>query len=71
MPQRRCAITLGIRKLRVIAIIGGVFLTANIMIVAFWLQDHDQQTPGGGGRNPENFKTAIDFHCGGLDLYPR
>jgi transposase len=23
-----------------------------------------------GYRNPENFKTAIYFHCGGLDLYP-
>jgi transposase len=23
-----------------------------------------------GFRNPENFKTAIYFHCGGLDLYP-
>jgi TRAP-type C4-dicarboxylate transport system permease large subunit len=32
--------TLGIRKLLVIAIIGGVFLTANIMIVAAWLQEH-------------------------------
>ncbi|MEE9533092.1 MAG: ISL3 family transposase [Acidimicrobiia bacterium] len=25
----------------------------------------------GGFRNPENFKTAIYFYCGGLDLYPR
>jgi transposase len=25
----------------------------------------------GGFRNIENFKTAIFFHCGGLDLYPR
>lgn len=24
----------------------------------------------GGFRNPENFKTAIYFHCGGLALYP-
>lgn len=24
----------------------------------------------GGYRNVENFKTAIYFHCGGLDLYP-
>ncbi len=23
-----------------------------------------------GYRNPANFKTAIYFHCGGLDLYP-
>ena len=23
-----------------------------------------------GFRNPRNFKTAIYFHCGGLDLYP-
>jgi transposase len=23
-----------------------------------------------GYRNRENFKTAIYFHCGGLDLYP-
>ncbi len=23
-----------------------------------------------GFRNRENFKTAIYFHCGGLDLYP-
>jgi len=23
-----------------------------------------------GFRNPEHFKTAIYFHCGGLDLYP-
>jgi transposase len=23
-----------------------------------------------GFRNPDNFKTAIYFHCGGLDLYP-
>jgi transposase len=23
-----------------------------------------------GFRNIENFKTAIYFHCGGLDLYP-
>ena len=23
-----------------------------------------------GYRNPQNFKTAIYFHCGGLDLYP-
>jgi transposase len=25
----------------------------------------------GGFRNAENFTTAIYFHCGGLDLYPR
>jgi transposase len=25
----------------------------------------------GGYRNPDSFKTAIYFHCGGLDLYPR
>ena len=25
----------------------------------------------GGFRNPTNFTTAIYFHCGGLDLYPR
>ena len=25
----------------------------------------------GGFRNRGNFKTAIFFHCGGLDLYPR
>ena len=25
----------------------------------------------GGYRNRENFKTAIYFYCGGLDLYPR
>ena len=25
----------------------------------------------GGFRNPSHFTTAIDFHCGGLDLYPR
>jgi len=25
----------------------------------------------GGYRNPENFKIAIFFHCGGLDLYPQ
>lgn len=25
----------------------------------------------GGYRNKENFKTAIYFFCGGLDLYPR
>jgi transposase len=24
----------------------------------------------GGFRNPENFKTAIYFHCGALSLYP-
>ena len=24
-----------------------------------------------GYRNRERFKAAIDFHCGGLDLYPR
>jgi transposase len=24
-----------------------------------------------GFRNPQNFQTAIYFHCGGLDLYPR
>jgi transposase len=23
-----------------------------------------------GFRNADNFKTAIYFHCGGLDLYP-
>ncbi len=23
-----------------------------------------------GFRNAEHFKTAINFHCGGLDLYP-
>lgn len=32
--------TLGIRKLLVIAIVGGIFLTANIMIVTAWLQEH-------------------------------
>ena len=32
--------SLGIRKLIVIAIVGSVFLTANIMIVAAWLQEH-------------------------------
>ena len=25
----------------------------------------------GGYRNRENFKKAIFFYCGGLDLYPR
>jgi len=25
----------------------------------------------GGYSNPENFKTAIYFYCGGLDLYPQ
>jgi transposase len=25
----------------------------------------------GGFRSPSNFTTAIYFHCGGLDLYPR
>ena len=25
----------------------------------------------GGFRNAQNFTTAIHFHCGGLDLYPR
>jgi len=25
----------------------------------------------GGFRNAANFTTAIYFHCGGLDLYPR
>ena len=25
----------------------------------------------GGYRNRENFKTAIYFYCGGLDLYPQ
>ncbi len=30
--------TLGIRKLIVIALVGGVFLAANIMVVAHWLQ---------------------------------
>ena len=25
----------------------------------------------GGYRNPQNFKTAIYFYCGGLDLYPQ
>ena len=25
----------------------------------------------GGFRNMENFKTAIYFYCGGLDLHPR
>ncbi len=25
----------------------------------------------GGFRNRQNFKTAIFFHCGGLDLYPQ
>ncbi len=25
----------------------------------------------GGFRNQSNFTTAIYFHCGGLDLYPR
>jgi transposase len=25
----------------------------------------------GGFRNAQNFTTAIYFHCGGLDLYPR
>jgi transposase len=25
----------------------------------------------GGFRNAQNFRTAIFFHCGGLDLYPR
>ena len=24
-----------------------------------------------GYRNRDNFKTAIYFHCGGLDLYPQ
>jgi transposase len=24
----------------------------------------------GGYHNPDSFKTAIYFHCGGLDLYP-
>jgi transposase len=23
-----------------------------------------------GCRNPEHFKTAISFHCGGFDRYP-
>lgn len=32
--------TLGIRKLIVIGIVGSIFLAANIMIVAAWLQEH-------------------------------
>ena len=27
--------------------------------------------PAGGYRNIENFKTAVLFYCGGLDLDPR
>lgn len=32
--------TLGIRKLVVIGLIGGVFLLANVMLVAHWLEAH-------------------------------
>ncbi len=31
--------TLGIRKLVVISLEGGIFLLANVMIVAHWLQE--------------------------------
>jgi hypothetical protein len=34
-------------------------------------QDHEHQRKAGGFRNAQNFTTAIYFHCGGLDLYPR
>jgi hypothetical protein len=34
-------------------------------------QDHVNKTTMGGFRNVENFKTAIFFNCGGLDLYPQ
>jgi hypothetical protein len=32
---------------------------------------HQAQRKAGGFRNAQNFTTAIYFHCGGLDLYPR
>ena len=40
VQKRRCTMTLGIRKLIVIGIVGSIFLAANIMIVAGWLHEH-------------------------------
>ena len=51
--------TLGIRKLLVIAIIGGVFLTANIMIVAAWLQEQGVIKVAGSIREEFLTGTAI------------
>jgi hypothetical protein len=34
------------------------------------LEDSDNEKNAYGFRNRERLKTAIFFHCGGLDLYP-
>ncbi len=36
---RSVPMTLGIRKLVVLSLAGGVFLLANVMVAAYWLQD--------------------------------
>jgi transposase len=46
------------------AITNGVAEGLNSKIVSIKLK-------AGGFGNPANFTTAIYFHCGGLDLYPR
>lgn len=33
-------------------------------------QIQKSKSMAGGFRNPEHFKPAIYFHCGGRDLYP-
>ena len=38
-PERRCQMTLGIRKVIVLGLVVGVFLTGNALLVASWLAD--------------------------------
>ncbi len=51
--------TLGIRKLVVISLVGGVFLLANVMIVAYWLQAKGVIDWAGGIRQEFLTGTAI------------
>jgi hypothetical protein len=37
--ERRCAVSVAMRKVLVLGVVGGIFLVANVMIVAHWLNE--------------------------------
>ena len=57
--KEHIVMTLGIRKLVVISLVGGVFLLANVMIVAHWLQETGVIDWAGGIRQEFLTGTAI------------
>jgi hypothetical protein len=47
-----------------------LFSTGGLLPNPHHVRGHYLRYTARGFRNRENFKTAIYFHCGGLDLYP-